>query len=160
MHFSTHQNILISAIKRSLLLNKARLITEFKEILTSASKLFKTDQYEFWLNTLECVAVNEIPITKLGHNEAVNIAENLQHQDRNVQARSIYGICENLFTYSNENEMCAFQSDFHFYCLKETGAVFKLSELGELQGVESVSPNSYRIAYTSELRFSADELYS
>jgi len=159
MHFATHQKLLTSAIETALKKSKSGIIEDFKGIILTAKFLYKTDQFDFWLKTIEEVAEAEIPMSKFGHKEAVGVSSYLNELDRNRVVGNILHICEYLFTYANEEESCELFGIFHFYSLKETGVIFKLSEMGILEGVESVLPNSYRIAYTSELAVAESELY-
>ena len=139
--------------------SKSDLIGDFKVILSSAKKLYKTTAFDFWLKTIGAVELSELPITNCGHREALEISKKLKSQDRNDVLKSIVNISESLFTYSNEEDACIFQSTYHFYYSLTESCVFKVSELGAFEGIADIENNKFRIAKVSDLNIREDELY-
>ncbi len=159
MNFSSHQNRLIENIELALKKSKNSMVNDFKPILSQAKSLYKTTDFDFWLKTIGEVESDELPITKYGHNEAVGVCQYLRKEDKNRVKNSILYICESLFTYSHEDENCELAGIYHFYYSCTERHIFKESEMGMLAGIEAVEPNSFRIAYTSELNIQKSELY-
>ena len=160
MNFSSHQRKLAEAIVTALTKNSSNLINDFKLILSSAKKLYRTERFDFWLSEIGKHPHSEIPITNYGHSIAVFNSKRLNESDRNTFPALITSICENLFTYSNNQEMCLMQSDFHYYFSFETNDTFKESEMGILEGLDKNQRNkSYRIALKSELSAAKSEFY-
>ena len=151
MNFSSHQNQIISEITEALKEQKPVLVEKFQEVLAKASELYKTRDYEFWLQTLENTELEQLPITKYGYSNAKYSLSHLSKADKNTAQSTISNICECLFTYSSEEEMCIMQSDFHFYFCHETNSIYKQSELGIVEGIESCGKGKRRIAFVSEL---------
>ena len=151
MNFSSHQNQIISEITGALKEQKPVLVEKFKTVLAKASELYKTQDYEFWAQTLENTELEQLPITKYGHSNAKYLLNHLSKADKNKVQCTISNICECLFTYSSEEETCIMQSDFHFYFCHETNSIYKQSELGIVEGAESCGKGKRRIAFVSEL---------
>ena len=151
MNFSSHQNQIISEINEALKEQKPLIVEKFKEILAKASELYKTQDYEFWTQTLDNTELEQLPVTKYGHSNAIHSLRHLSKIDKNTIQRTISKVCECLFTYSSEEEMCIMQSDFHFYFCYETNSIYKQSELGMVEGIEFCGKGKRRIAYVSEL---------
>lgn len=151
MNFSSHQNQLVSELTEALKEPKPVLVEKFKEVLAKASELYKTQDYEFWTQTLENIELEELPITKYGHSNAISSLNRISRADKNTVQSAISNICESLFTYSSEEEMCVMQSDYHFYFCLETNSIYKQSELGMVEGIESCGKGKRRIALVSEL---------
>ena len=86
-----------------------------------------------------------------GHSNAKRLLSHFPKADKNTAQRTISNICECLFTYSSKEEMCIMQSDFHFYYCHETNSIYKQSELGVVEGIESCGEGKHRIAFVSEL---------
>ena len=160
MNFSSHQRKLAEAIVIALNKNSLSVINDFKLILSTAKKLYRTDKFDFWLSKLGKHPAEEIPITNYGHSIAIASSKHLNEIDRNAFPNLIINICESLFTYSNDQEMCLMQSDFHYYFSFETNGIFKESELGILEGLDKNQRNeNYRIALKSELGAPKNEFY-
>ena len=156
MKFNSYKNKLIESISVALKKNKVGVINDFKAILSNATKLLKTNQYDFWLSQLGRYPAEEIPMTKYGFNSACSTFNNMGNIDRNKLASILSSLCLSLFTYSNENESCEMQSDFHFYYDLENGTLFKESELGVVVPADiQIEKGKLRIALKSELE--ADE---
>ncbi len=160
MHFSTHQNNLIEQIHIALGKNKSGLIQDFKLILNKGCTLYQTKSFDFWIRTLDEIVCEEIPITIYGYKEALGAAEYLHDLNRNQIQGMICCICESLFTYSNENDLCELFGIFHSYYSLVEKCVFKESEMGCVQGIEYMSPHSFRIAKISELSVAVEEFYA
>lgn len=159
MNFSSYQNNLIEKIELALSKNKKAMINDFKLILNQAKSLYKTNDFDFWLKTIGETEFNELPVTKYGHSEALGRCKYLRGEDRNEVKKSILYICESLFTYSHEDENCKLSGIYHFYYSLTDFCIFKESDMGTLEGVETVHPNSFRIAYVSQLDIQKLELY-
>ena len=151
MNFNSHQIQLMSDITDALQENKPELVEKFKFILPSASKLYKTKAYDGWIQTIRDTPLEQLPITKYGHRNAIYWFSSITKPERKTIQRAISKTCESLFAYCNENEMCNLQSDYHFYFCCETGTIFKESDLGMVEGVEFCGKGKRRIAYVSEL---------
>ena len=63
MNFSSHQNQLISDITGALKEQKPVLVEKFKTVLAKASELYKTQDYEFWVQTLENTELEQLPLS-------------------------------------------------------------------------------------------------
>jgi len=159
MNFNSHQNELLLKIENALTKNKKDMLKDFTNILTQAKTLYKSDVFDFWLRTIVEVDSSEIPMTKYGYDEAVHQSKFLKNANRNQFHEILSSICERLFTYSTEDEMCTLQSNFHFYYSLKDTAIFKSSELGSLEGAERIEKGDYRIAYVTELNLKKLELY-
>ena len=87
-------------------------------------------------------------------------ARHMSESDRNQIQLEILGLCEALFTYSNEHGMCEMQSDFHFYYDLKKGNVFKVSEIDVIEPkMEHPEKGEYRIALKSEIKANENEFY-
>jgi len=160
MNFSSHQKKLVESIKVALNKSKFDLINDFKPILNDASKLFKTDKFQFWLQEIGQHPIEEIPITNYGLNIAKQKVDDLISADRNSVQANITYICECIFTYINDNDMCFMQGDFHYYVNTETDILFKESEMGIVEPSDARSEgDKYRIALKSELNADENEFY-
>jgi hypothetical protein len=160
MNFSSHQKKLVESIEIALCKSKVDLINDFKPILNEASKLFKTDRFQFWLQEIGQHKVEEIPMTNYGLTLARQQVRNLVLADRNSVQASISYICECIFTYFNDNDMCFMQGDFHYYVNTELGVLFKESNMGVVEPSEASPENgNYRIALKSELKVNKNEFY-
>ncbi len=160
MNFSSHQKKLVELIEIALKKGKIELISDFKPILNDASKLFKTDKFQFWLQQIRQHQVEEIPMTNYGLDLAKQQVRNLVLADRNSIQTDITYICECVFTYFNDNDMCFMQGDFHYYVNIESGVLFKESNMGVVEPSEANPENgNYRIALKSELKVNENEFY-
>ena len=159
MNFSSHQQLLLQKIEDALNKPKNALVSDFGFILDQARSLYKTDEYDFWLDTIENSELNELPITCYGHGEAARQLKDLFGSNRHSAKSGIAYISEKLFTYSNCDDFCEMQSQFHFYFSVSKNAIYKVSELGTTQGIEVNEIGQSRIAYTSEINASANEFY-
>lgn len=159
MNFSSHQNSLIEKIELALSKSKKAMINDFKPILNQAKSLYKTTEFDFWLKTIGETESGELPVTNYGHGEALGSCKYLRKEDKNRVKSSILYICEALFTYSHEDESCELAGIYHFYYSLTDCCIFKESEMGMLEGIGSVQPDSFRIAYVSQLDIQESELY-
>lgn len=158
MKFRSYQNKLIEDIGVALKKDKIGVINDFKSILSNASKLFKTDRYDFWLSQLGKIPAEDIPMTKYGFDSAICKYGNSGNANRNELESILLSLCEALFTYSSVNEVCELQSDYHFYYDLSNGVLFKESELGMVEPADVfIEKGRYRIALKSELNADADE---
>lgn len=151
MNFSTHKNQIADLIEIALRQNKPDLIAKFRIILNQANTLFKTEDFNFWLQQIGSIPCEEIPLTKFGLQEASYSVANLRNLDRHNFKSRILNICEQLFTYSNEDELCPWQSVYHYYFYLPEQKVFRESKLGTCDLLQSISPSQVRIAKISEL---------
>lgn len=135
MSNSSHQKNLVESIRAALKRDKKGLINDFKKILPNAKKLFSTDDLDFWLLQICRHPCNEIPVTKYGHAIAVDYSAKLALCDRDHIVGSIGSICESLFTYSNSQDVCCRQGDYHYFFSIVENRVYKESELGWLEGL-------------------------
>ena len=159
MNFSSHQNNLIQKIELALGKSKKAMVNDFRSILNQANSLYKTRDFDFWLKTIGETDSDELPVTNYGHNEALGTCKYLRKEDKNRVKRLILYICEALFTYSHEDENCELFGIYHFYYSLTNCCIFKESEMGILEGIESVPSGSFRIAYVSQLGIQKTEFY-
>ena len=160
MNFGAHQQRLVERLGLALGKDKSGLIKDFQSILSDAKGLFKTNSFDFWLSQLGQHEFSEIPITKYGHALALNQYQAFSGADRNAVCSGISHLCELLFTYSNDREMCELQSDFHYYVNEENGLVYRESEMGHIEPEHAVPKDHlYRIALMSEVDAPASEYY-
>lgn len=152
MHFNTHQMKLIESIEITLSKSKNEIIGDFIEILQRANDIFKTDDFNFWLIQLEQTTNKEIPMTHYGISEAKRAILSMRSLNR-VQLRfTINDICEMLFTYCDEDDMCDMQGNFYYYIDISSGIVFKESQFGTVvPKIAICSKSEIRIAKVSEL---------
>jgi hypothetical protein len=159
MNFITHKQRLIDSIKIILVKPKADIIQGIKPILTNAKNLFKSKQYDFWLKQLGTIPIEEIPITHYGLDAAKRSLKNTDNLTRNSLDSTIIYICEKLFSYCSEEDMCAMQSDYHYYYYIPESRVFKVSTLGMSDlNIPNVRMDEIRIAKISELNINREEL--
>lgn len=160
MNFNSHKQKLIDSIEIALGKSKGEIIQGFKPILSSAKGLFNSSQYDFWLVQLGTIPIDEIPMTYYGLESAQRSLGRLENYNRNELESAISYICEVLFTYSNEEDMCELQSDYHYYYYIPEKRVFKESTLGMTDlNVQNVNSDDIRIAKVSELTFNPERLY-
>lgn len=159
MNFSSHQKLLLQRIEEALEKPQNALVSDFISILDKARNLYKTDAYDFWLDMIENVDLGELPITAYGHSEAVREVKYISGSDRHSVKSGINDICEKLFTYSNHEDFCEMQSQFHFYFSISNNTIYKVSELGVTRGIEENKIGISRIAFISEINASANEFY-
>ena len=159
MNFSSHQKELLESIEVALSKGKLEMCSAFIKILQAASSLYHTKDYDFWIQQIQDTPVEEIPVTRYGHQNAGIAIKNLKKENRHQVQAGIVSISEGLFTYSNENDICPAQSDYHFYYDLRNETIYKESELGFLEGVEHGAEVRRRIARVSELQINAEELY-
>jgi hypothetical protein len=159
MNFSTYKKELITSIENALNKSKHEMIRDFRLILGKSNSLFKTTKFDFWLKQIGEIAENEIPMTHYGLNEAKRTLDFALSADRNSLENMVNDICESLFSYCHEDDMCCMQADNHSYYHVPTGVVFKESTLGSSTLEADVSSkNDIRIAMVSELRMISTEL--
>lgn len=152
MKFNSHKNKLIENIGIALKKDKEGIINDFKFILSDATNLLKTEQYAFWISQIGKFPIEEIPMTKYGYESACSTYRGMGEIDRNILADTLTSLCESLFTYSHEDEVCEMQSDFHFYYDLTHDVVFKESELGVIEPADiTIVKDQYRIAFKSEI---------
>lgn len=159
MNFSSHQEKLLEHIKIALTKSKKELVNEFRPILSSANKLYKTDRFTFWLKALGEIELEELPITNFGHREAECTVMTLRSSNRNIVMSELDLACIRLFTYSHESIDCNMQSTFHFYFNVKDMCVYKISELGIIDGKAPDDIADSRVAKLSEIPVTLDELY-
>jgi len=158
MNFSSHQNKLIESIEIALRKDKLGIIGDFKSILSQAKKLYKTDALDFWMTEIGSHSVAELAMTKYGHKVATSSIKHLKHANRNTVASSLSSICESLFTYCNDDDMCILQGDYHYYYSLDENTVYKHSELGIIEGLSNHDKESKcRVALKSELSVNDSE---
>ncbi|MDG9671666.1 hypothetical protein ONV78_28275 [Hahella sp. CR1] len=158
MNFGAHVAGLIKDVNSALEKDKEALVDDFVALLARAKSLFKTDLFDFWLSQLAETPCSELPITHYGVANARRMLSYFDKRKRDTVAWLIADICENLFTYSNNDDACRMQSDFHYYFNVSAGAVFKESKLGEVQGCAPESRADRRIARVSDLSIPPQEL--
>ena len=160
MNFSTHVQNLITSISQCLTQDKAGIVYGFRPILSKANSLYKTNRFDFWLRQIGQTNLDEIPMTKFGVNEAKSSCLSLVKQlgQNNIEDTIDY-ICEDIFTYCRDDDMCNMQGIFHYYYHLLAGIVFKESELGSSTlGAFESKRDEIRIAWVSELSIYPQEL--
>ncbi len=160
MNFSSHIKKLVTAIEQALeQSSKVSIVEEFRPILKTTNSLLKTDRFDFWLRQIEEIDISEIPMTKFGLSEAKSRLPVDSKCSRIDLKGAIDFICENLFTYCNDDDICSLQGDYHYYVHLPTGKVYKESLLGSSTLDEVITSSSdIRIAKISELNISPQEL--
>ncbi len=163
MNFSTHKKKLIESIEIALSKDKSDMVNAFRLILRSANSLFKSNIFDFWLEQIEQIELTGIPMTRYGLEEAKNIVKSLKNDmptNKNLEF-SLLDICEFLFTYNKEDDLCDRQSQFHYYVDVSSGIVFKQSKSRILRPqIDTVKETSdIRIAKISELNPKQYELF-
>jgi hypothetical protein len=159
MNFSSHIKNLVVAIEHALDQSKATMVEEFRPILKTANSLLKTNRFDFWLKQIDETDISDIPMTKFGLLEAKRHLPVDSKYSRIDLKGTIDYICESLFTYCNDDDMCSLQGDYHYYVHLPTGKVYKESELGSSTLDEVITSSSdIRIAKISELNISTHEL--
>ena len=158
MNFATHKQQIIDSIKIALSKDKKELIERFKIILNKSSSLLKSRRFDFWLQQLGTIPSDEIPITKFGLNNACRSIEFLQNSSRNSLESGVLNICEQLFTYSNGDDLCPFQCEYHYYIYLPEHRLFKESGMGHSDlDRKQISISEMRIAKISELQANSSE---
>ncbi len=152
MNFSSHKNHVADLIEIALTKNKQDLVARFKIILNKCSGLFKSEDFNFWLKQIGSMPCDEIPITKFGLQEASLSLKDLRDLNRHSFKSRVLFICEQLFTYSNQDDLCSLQTAYHYYFYFPEQRIFKESEMGDCDlAVEKFSRDQIRIAKMSEL---------
>ena len=83
----------------------------------------------------------------------------LSNCDRHSFNSKILDICEQLFTYSDSENLCPFQTEYHYYVHIPSNRVFKESEMGDSDlEHENISSSDIRIAKVSELKINMSVL--
>ena len=160
MNFSSHQTKLVESVGIALGKESAGLIGDFKQILSTAKNLYRTEIFDFWLSEIGRHPSDLVPITIYGHQIAKSYLRMMKEADRNSVPSILAGMCENLFTYCNDNDMCFMQGDYHYYYSTVTNCLFKESEMGQFDGVESrPQKGEFRIALKTDLSVERDEYY-
>lgn len=159
MHFSSHKTKILKAMKFALRGNKAQIVIDFQDILISSSSILNTDHFNFWFYQLKNIQINEIPITIKGLGKAKAKLKILDSPDKHQLIGSILEICKYLFTYSNYDDGCEMQGDYHSYYDESSDRVFNESDFGHMDpNFEIIDKNKIRIAKISELTLNKDEL--
>ncbi len=159
MNFSSHIKNLVTAIEHALEQSKASMVEEFRPILKIANSLLQTNRFDFWLKQIDEVDISEIPMTKFGLSEAKSHLPVDSKCSRIELKGTIDFICESIFTYCNDDDMCSLQGDYHYYVHLPTGKVYKESVLGSSTlDVVIASSSDIRIAKISELKIPPPEL--
>jgi hypothetical protein len=152
MNFSTHKNKIIESIETALSKRKTGIVDDFKHILVKSSSLFKTNEFDFWLQQIGQIDLEEIPITHDGLNEAKRTLSSLKNSDRHQLCISIKNICEMLFSYCDEDNSCEMQGYFYYYFHIPSNRVFRESGFGVIEPkIEIGDYSEVRIAKVSEL---------
>ena len=158
MKFSSHQAQIADLIAIALTKNKVELINKFKNILGKCDRLFESPQFVFWLRQLGSISPSEIPITKYGLQESFRSLYFLQNANRHSFKSRVLGICEKLFTYSQIDDLCPLQTNYHYYVYLPSQKVFKESEMGDCNlKADNISIAEIRIAKISELSAHPEE---
>ena len=164
MNFNTHLEKTKFAIISALDSEKSILISEFIIILKNSAYLLKTDKFNFWIDELQNIDHSEIPMTK----HAVVDAQKSWSEyssSRTTFGNILLDTCEKLFTYSQEDDLCSTQGQFHYYKDKNTNLVFKQSVFGYIEYVDSamnkITDTQCGIALVSDLHgiVVVDDLY-
>ena len=164
MNFNTHLEKTKFAIISALSSDKSILIGEFIIILKNSASLLKIDNFSFWINELQNIDHSEIPMTK----HAVVDAQKSWSEyssSRTTFGNILLDTCEKLFTYSQEDDLCSTQGQFHYYKDKNTNLVFKQSVFGYIEYVDSamnkITDTQCGIALVSDLHgiVVVDDLY-
>ena len=161
MNFSANKAKLLEDAALAIQKNKSALIADFKHLLSTASRSLPEHDFSFWIKQIEETELNEIPMTKYGLLEARRHLEKQQKLDRNELALLLLSLCEQLFTYSNSDDICELQSDYHYYFHMPTNTLYKESELGmQVPCIVIENSTEIRIARVSEINPDKGELVS
>ena len=164
MNFNTHLERNKLAVINALSSDKSVLIGEFITILKNSASLLKIDNFSFWIDELQNIDHSEIPMTK----HAVVDAQKSWSEyssSRTTFGNILLDTCEKLFTYSQEDDLCSTQGQFHYYKDKNTNLVFKQSVFGYIEYVDSamnkITDTQCGIALVSDLHgiVVVDDLY-
>lgn len=164
MNFNTHLEKTKFAIISALDSEKSILISEFIIILKNSASLLKTDKFNFWIDELQNINNSEVPIIKRAVIEAQKSWSEYS-SSRTTFGNILLDTCEKLFTYSQEDDFCSTQGQFHYYKDKNTNLVFKQSVFGYIEYVDraidiSAEPQ-FGLALVSDLHkvVVVDDLY-
>ncbi len=159
MDFRTHKTKIIESVETALSKGKEGIVGDFKHILGKANSLFKTNDFDFWLQQIDQIDLKELPITHYGISEAKRDLSSLKDCDRHQLCSSIQSICELIFTFCDEDDQCEMQGDFHYYFHKSSSTVFKESVFGVIEPkIEIEDQSEIRIAKVSELLVEEEKL--
>ena len=158
MNFGTHKQQIVDSIEIALTKEKTDLIERFKIILNKCSSLLKSKRFDFWLQQLDIIPSDKIPLTKFGLDNARCSVAFLRDSDRHDLESGIVSICEQLFTYSNKNDLCPLQCEYHYYFYLTENKIFKQSEMGYSDlDKKKVSISEIRIATIGEIQADSSE---
>jgi hypothetical protein len=164
MNFNTYLERNKLAVINALSSDKSILIGEFIIILKNSASFLKIDNFSFWIDELQNIDHSEIPMTK----HAVVDAQKSWSEyssSRTTFGNILLDTCEKLFTYSQEDDLCSTQGQFHYYKDKNTNLVFKESVFGCIEYVDSamnkITDTQCGIALVSDLHgiVVVDDLY-
>ena len=160
MNFSSHKNNIIKLIDIALKKEKKYLVNDFEVTLVKTNSLLKNNKLSFWQEQLITITIDELPITIYGLNKVINYyLPYLANQKKKYFTHSIDDICLNLFTYSKYDDLCLWQSDYHYYFDESSKSIFKESELGYREpNLKIVDISKIRVAKISELKIDCNEL--
>lgn len=156
MNFGTHKQQIVDSIEIALTKEKADLIERFKIILNKCSSLLKSKRFYFWLQQLDTIPSDEIPLTKFGLDNARRSVAFLNGDRHNLES-GVASICEQLFTYSSEDDLCPLQCEYHYYFYLTENKIFKESGMGYSDLDKKVSISEIRIATISQIQADSSE---
>lgn len=171
MDFSSHAVDIRNRLRRSLRSgSKLLIVKELARCVSSAKSLLKINaveygpyDFDFWLYQMDSTDIADIPMTQFGLEETKRLLEAWTDfsQPRHSLHYTMLEACVYLLTYSNEDDECLAQSQYHYYYFMPEKLVFKLSDLGFSDLPEGSWPTSWsdvRIARTSDLDIEPLEL--
>ncbi len=151
--------------------SRDHLITSFRTLLSEWIRDLGQDSLRFWFSQLNGVADHELPVTLHGVAEArrllrANISttgnrrSGLRSLSRRDLGRLLWDLCEWVFAYSREDDLCEYQGQYFYYFFLPGAVVFKASELGACDpGVQITRfEDEVRVATISELKVPDHEL--
>lgn len=140
--------------------SRDELIAAFQVLLPEWIRELDFAPLRFWLSQLERTARAELPITLYGVAEAKRSLEIADLSEDEFLGNTLWGVCEDVFCYSNDDEFCDMEGTYHYYFFIPEGLVYKEGDFGacDLKATISNFDEEVRIATVSELGVPAEEL--
>ena len=133
------------------------MVESFRALLARLVRELDYPHLLFWEQQLDSIPLEELPITPYGVSEAKRSTCWLRAEDL---AASFCDICEWVFAYSRDDDLCEMQGQYFYYYDRPTGTVFKECDLGACDLVPRISNfrEEVRVATVSDLGLRANEL--
>jgi hypothetical protein len=163
------RRIRANSIYNALSGDRDHLIACFLTFLPEWIKELDCVPLHFWLSQLRTIDANELPITLYGVAQAkrelgaVRVASWRLARGLGTAAElgaALWNICELVFTYSRDDDLCEMQGQYHYYFFIPEAIVYKESDLGSCDLTYEVTSfhDQVRVATVSDLGIPADEL--